>query len=913
MPGATASEVRSALASSDCSAIVELLSPEYRDARRSAARLVQALALPDVGERGGVQRDTTRQEALAAEPGLVAQLVDWFETVKSDADCLVLCRCLRSLCVSAKSATAVAPALPRLLVVIESGGHDAVQAAVGCLLALSIWCAHLVAAHGGVRPLLKVVDGTDAVARLAAVRALSEIAAVNAVAVLDGAKRLLELSLDKSDRKVRAAALATLARLSERGAQCLGRLLGRPETTSVLLAALKSDEPFIEPGLILLANFLRCRVPGQTGDVPGTTSWARDLAERAAPAVAFALDEARAESVRAVAADCVAIGYTRDCDRRLLALGPRREDDDSRDDNFESLGPGDYVHLVYHGLDDKPHRVHRKLAIAETDVTPDAARSAPARAPAQRLRVGDASVRATIRHGRYLEWGTSTKELRRVDCADLVDCVEAPDDDLAFVVSTKRVRQEFITIPDKRSNGDVRARWLDELRWAKRSSKVAPQEDVNAHAVVRVTPRRWEDAVWSRREALRRRNEHPDVLGWLFAMVQTSTLARRGLDALLNLCSDPDVNRHVREFYDGDLAGLTTKPSDANVARKLELLTLAGQIEAVEDKLASVDLSSRRTFRLVVLEWRRYLGYKALSVVKDQFDKETLGKLQETFAEIDVDGSGSISLDELQAFFRVKLKMPLSQKDVADIIKEVDMDGNGVIDFEEFLLVVRNVSTVSKIQSRLGVALAKSSMLGDVMGTLTASKKKQREKMRNAFQDTRFLKQTMRDDAVETSAAQFWEESLGYRLCRHDMTRRWDVAATATYAAAKEASIRGRVTLDSAFRALGDDRGLVEGLGFVYEDRRMYRNTTADDRKLSRRLRAAYDKALDRSQSYDVLCACADEAGLDIRADISMYGDFETSLWLLIRAFRREDARLDEKFRLERQASAAAPSSQRRL
>ena len=37
-----------------------------------------------------------------------------------------------------------------------------------------------------------------------------------------------------------------------------------------------------------------------------------------------------------------------------------------------------------------------------------------------------------------------------------------------------------------------------------------------------------------------------------------------------------------------------------------------------------------------------------------------------------------------------------------DIVDEIDVDGNGEIDFEEFLLVIKNMQNPGAVQSKLG-------------------------------------------------------------------------------------------------------------------------------------------------------------------------------------------------------------------
>ncbi|KAJ8603519.1 hypothetical protein CTAYLR_005143 [Chrysophaeum taylorii] len=418
-----------------------------------------------------------------------------------------------------------------------------------------------------------------------------------------------------------------------------------------------------------------------------------------------------------------------------------------------------------------------------------------------------------------------------------------------------------------------------------------------------INPRKWEDAVMAHAaESSRERHpDHPDAIGELFKMAThpttSATLSERGLAALLNLCSEPRVNRYVRDAYVDDLLAIPTTVStgpsardEAVSAKKFELLVLLNQIDVVEENLFRLrDAQARRAFRKVVLSWRRYLGYKALSDIKDLFDSRTLRELQDAFAEIDQDGSGYISVDELGEFFR-RLSMPLTKKQIAEIVEEVDVDGNGAIDFEEFLLVVKTLESTRKIQSRLGVALSKASTLGIVTNFLKdTTGRSSAPQLREAFASTRATKQRSNDAARDDETRDRYEMSDRYDIRRQEMRRRWDRCAQTTFAAAKRASVLGQVSLDGVFRALAEEPQLVEGLGFVYKDRRVFVNETGHDRKLARRLAAAYEQALERAGHYDVLCRCADDAQLNIRGDLD-YAEFETALWRVVREFRRAEA-----------------------
>ena len=55
------------------------------------------------------------------------------------------------------------------------------------------------------------------------------------------------------------------------------------------------------------------------------------------------------------------------------------------------------------------------------------------------------------------------------------------------------------------------------------------------------------------------------------------------------------------------------------------------------------------------------------------------------FNQIDVNGDGKITKDELLKGFQDKMKSPTLSKDVDEIYKNIDMDNNGFIEYEEFV------------------------------------------------------------------------------------------------------------------------------------------------------------------------------------------------------------------------------------
>ena len=72
-----------------------------------------------------------------------------------------------------------------------------------------------------------------------------------------------------------------------------------------------------------------------------------------------------------------------------------------------------------------------------------------------------------------------------------------------------------------------------------------------------------------------------------------------------------------------------------------------------------------------------------------QLSEDEIAKIKRSFLELDEDGSGEISVHELQSILKDP-KLRMSEDDVNKLMKDFDLDGNGTIDICEFLILMSN-------------------------------------------------------------------------------------------------------------------------------------------------------------------------------------------------------------------------------
>ena len=76
------------------------------------------------------------------------------------------------------------------------------------------------------------------------------------------------------------------------------------------------------------------------------------------------------------------------------------------------------------------------------------------------------------------------------------------------------------------------------------------------------------------------------------------------------------------------------------------------------------------------------------------FSAEKLETLKQEFLEIDTDGSGEVSIEELGILLRsMRIKLKISESQVRRALKQIDINGDGTVSGEEMLQVLERFDT----------------------------------------------------------------------------------------------------------------------------------------------------------------------------------------------------------------------------
>ena len=137
------------------------------------------------------------------------------------------------------------------------------------------------------------------------------------------------------------------------------------------------------------------------------------------------------------------------------------------------------------------------------------------------------------------------------------------------------------------------------------------------------------------------------------------------------------------------------------------LLDTDGDGSVSTRELADVLRTMRVKFKLTEGDIRKIIkeidvdGNGSISVdeymnnMKDKTNKDAIHRaliqrssIRKEFHKYDADGSGYITKDELKQVLKKKSKIDFSEYQIQELLEDADMDDNGKIDYEEFVVMM---------------------------------------------------------------------------------------------------------------------------------------------------------------------------------------------------------------------------------
>ncbi|XP_010899308.1 calcium-binding protein 5b [Esox lucius] len=153
----------------------------------------------------------------------------------------------------------------------------------------------------------------------------------------------------------------------------------------------------------------------------------------------------------------------------------------------------------------------------------------------------------------------------------------------------------------------------------------------------------------------------------------------RGGKKIARSLADDEIQELREAFteFDKDKDGLITCKDLGNLMRTMGYMPT--EMELIE---LSQNINMKLGGRVAFEDFVDLMAPKLLAETAGMIG---LKELKDAFKEFDMDGDGSITIDELRLAMTKLLGYQVNRREIEAVIREADNNGDGTVDFEEFV------------------------------------------------------------------------------------------------------------------------------------------------------------------------------------------------------------------------------------